>query len=120
MATIVYQIDKKSGTKYAYSSESYWDKEKKQPRSKRTFLGKVDPVTGDIIPKKVKRPAEISNTTDSAGNISEIAALKNELKAQNELIEKLKEEIRQLSAENESARKAFQEISSIAASFIRE
>lgn len=52
MACIVYQVDKRTGIKYAYSSESYWDKDKKQPRSKRTFLGKVDPITGDIIPKK--------------------------------------------------------------------
>jgi hypothetical protein len=35
---------------YAYESISYWDKEKKQPRSKRKYLGKVDPETGDIIP----------------------------------------------------------------------
>ena len=52
MATIVYQIDKKTGTKYAYSSEPYWDKNVKRPRSKRTYLGKVDPETGEIIPKK--------------------------------------------------------------------
>jgi len=34
MATIVYQKNKKSGAVYAYESESYWDKEKKQPRSR--------------------------------------------------------------------------------------
>ena len=50
MASIVYQIDKKTGIKYAYESISYWDKEKKQPRSKRKYLGKVDPETGEIIP----------------------------------------------------------------------
>ena len=49
MACIVYQVDKKSGTKYAYESVSYWDKEKHQPRSKRKYLGKVDPETGEII-----------------------------------------------------------------------
>ena len=27
MACIVYQIDKKTGTKFAYESVSYWDKE---------------------------------------------------------------------------------------------
>ena len=43
MACIVYQIDKKTGAKFAYESVSYWDKEKKQPRSKRKYLGKVDP-----------------------------------------------------------------------------
>ena len=33
----------------AYSSESYWDKEKHQPRSKRTYLGRVNPEIGEII-----------------------------------------------------------------------
>ncbi len=50
MSCIVYQT--KNGVKYAYKSESYWDKEKHQPRSKRTYLGRVDPATGEIISKK--------------------------------------------------------------------
>ncbi|MBO4378627.1 MAG: hypothetical protein IKS87_02625 [Lachnospiraceae bacterium] len=50
MPSIVYQVDKKTGIKYAYESTSYWDKEKKQPRSKRRYIGKVDPETGEIIP----------------------------------------------------------------------
>jgi transposase len=50
MATIVYQKDKRSGITYAYESVSYWDKEKKQSRAKRTLIGRVDPNTGEIIP----------------------------------------------------------------------
>ena len=50
MATIVYQKNSKTGTVYAYESESYWDKEKKQPRSRRRYLGKLDPETNEIIP----------------------------------------------------------------------
>ncbi|TYC82188.1 transposase, partial [Acetobacterium wieringae] len=46
---IIYQTNKKTGITYAYQNESYWDKEKKQSRAKRKLLGKVDPVTGDII-----------------------------------------------------------------------
>jgi hypothetical protein len=38
---IVYQKDKRSGITYAYESISFWDKEKKQSRSKRTLLGRV-------------------------------------------------------------------------------
>ncbi len=49
MSSIVYWTNKATGRTYAYSSESYWDKEKKQPRSKRTYLGRVDPETGEII-----------------------------------------------------------------------
>ncbi len=63
MPSIVYQTDKKTGIKYAYESISYWDKEKKQPRSKRKYLGKVDPETGEIIPsKKDDSPLKISGT----------------------------------------------------------
>ena len=50
MAAIVYQADKRSGITYAYESVSYWGKEKKQSRAKRTLIGRVDPVSGDIVP----------------------------------------------------------------------
>ena len=46
----VNQLDKRSGITYVYDSTSYWDKEKKQPRSKRTLIGRLDPVTGKIVP----------------------------------------------------------------------
>ena len=46
----VNQLDKRSGITYVYDSVSYWDKEKKQPRSKRTLIGRLDPVTGKIVP----------------------------------------------------------------------
>lgn len=48
--SIVYATDKRSGITYAYESKSYWDKEKKQPRNKRTLIGRVDPQTGEIRP----------------------------------------------------------------------
>jgi hypothetical protein len=46
--SIVYQKDKRSGITYAYESKSYWDKEKKKSRSKRTLIGRVDKETGEI------------------------------------------------------------------------
>ena len=48
--SIVKHTDKRSGVTYVYESESYWDKEKKQPRSKRILIGKIDEATGEIIP----------------------------------------------------------------------
>ena len=48
--SIVYQTDKRSGITYAYESKSYWDKETKMPRCKRTLIGRVDPETGEINP----------------------------------------------------------------------
>ena len=35
---------------YVYESISYWDAEKGQSRSKRRVIGKLDPVTGEVIP----------------------------------------------------------------------
>ena len=52
MAAFVYQHDKRSGITYVYESESYWDKEKKQSRSKRRLIGKLDKETGEIIPTR--------------------------------------------------------------------
>lgn len=47
---IIKNKDKRSGITYVYESKSYWDKEKKQSRSKRTLIGRLDEVTGEIIP----------------------------------------------------------------------
>ena len=52
MPTIVYQRGP-NGQLYAYQSRSYWNKEKKAPRTRREYLGKVDE-NGNIIPKKIK------------------------------------------------------------------
>ena len=47
---IIKQFDKRSGITYVYDSKSFYDKEKKCSRAKRTLIGKIDPETGDIIP----------------------------------------------------------------------
>lgn len=47
---IIKQFDKRSGITYVYDSKSFYDKEKKCSRAKRTLIGKLDPETGDIIP----------------------------------------------------------------------
>ena len=64
MAAIVYQEDKRSGITYAYESISHWDKKKKQSRSKRTLIGRVDKETGEIVPTdgrmKKKKDEEFS------------------------------------------------------------
>ena len=49
---IVTQTDKRTGITYAYETQYYWDKEKQQSRSKRVCVGKVDPVTNEIIPTR--------------------------------------------------------------------
>ena len=47
---IVKQYHKDTNTTYVYESESYWDAEKGQSRSRRRVIGKLDPETGEIIP----------------------------------------------------------------------
>lgn len=87
MASIVYQTDKKTGAKYAYESISYWDKEKKQPRSKRRYIGRVDPETGEIIRKgeginsAQQKQIDTSLQEELEQKDNEIAMLKKELAA---------------------------------------
>lgn len=47
---IIHQKDKRSGITYVYESISYWDKEKKQSRSKRRLVGRLDEKTGEVVP----------------------------------------------------------------------
>jgi len=58
MAYRVEQVNKKNGITYVYESRSYWDKEKKQSRSKRVCIGKIDPDTGAFVPSKRLDPTQ--------------------------------------------------------------
>lgn len=103
--SIVHQKDKNTGVVYVYESESYWDKEKKQPRSKRTLIGKIDEVTGEIIPtgksgRKKTVPMKENAMTEVSAPITEkikLLAEKDEiirtLKAENAALKKEKQEI---------------------------
>ena len=45
--------DKRIGVTYVYEQEKgVWDPQKKQMRSKRTLIGKIDPETGEVVPTK--------------------------------------------------------------------
>ena len=62
MASIVHATI--GGTTYCHRSESYYDKGKKQSRAKRNMIGKIDPVTGEMVPtgprgRKPKQQADI-------------------------------------------------------------
>ena len=47
--SIVKQKDTRSGITYIYESQSYWDKERKQSRSKRRLIGRLDEETGEVV-----------------------------------------------------------------------
>ena len=53
--SIIYQKNKKSGVVYAYENRSYWDPQKKQSRANRKLLGKVDLLTGNIVPTRGRK-----------------------------------------------------------------
>ena len=103
--SIINHEDKRTGVTYVYESKSYWDKEKKQPRSKRTLIEKRDEATGEIIPtgksgrKKTvpKEAGEITKTsapiTEQINLLIEKDAIINSLKAENASLKKEKQEI---------------------------
>ena len=96
--SIVKNKDKRTGITYVYESESYWDKEKQQPRSHRKLIGKLDETTGEIIPtdgrgrkRNQHKTGQEQNTTLSNYSAQkadekvkelqdEITSLKNEIK----------------------------------------
>ena len=97
--SIVKLNDKRTWATYVYESESYWDKEKKQPRNKRTLIGKIDDKTGEIVPtdgrgKKRKSAAEKHACNEEAL----ISDCKKQLKEKDTVI-------LQLTAENQQLKK---------------
>ncbi len=67
MASITHHRNKKTGTVYVYSVESYWDKEKKAPRNRQICLGKLDPVTGKITPSQRRKKKVIDRAVVDPG-----------------------------------------------------
>lgn len=100
MPTIVYQENPKTHVKYAYESVSYWDKDKKAPRSKRRYLGRVDPETGEIIESRRNRKKQeaVSGAAESGQDIPQLMEALGKKDA--EIIE-LKEALRELTTRHE-------------------
>ena len=102
MATI-YQTNKKTGITYVIESESYWDKEKQQPRSHRTIIGKVDPDTGDVVPtKKYNREKKASSPSKARSTDQADSVTSTEPKDPTERISELEQQIIQLREEKEA------------------
>lgn len=121
MSCIVYQTDKKSGVKYAYESISYWDKEKKQPRSKRKYLGRVDPETGEIISSRRKKTLGADNGQDYATLYEPVLAqLREELLEKESQIELLQKELHALTSKYKKAEKLLTKITSLTVAFAEE
>ena len=70
---IVNVYNRARGVTYVYDSHSYWDKELKQPRSTRKLIGKLDLVTGEIVPTGKKgRCLDINKRDNRTGGISKL------------------------------------------------
>lgn len=76
---VIYLKNKKTGVVYAYEDHPYWDPEKKQSRSKRKILGKVDPLTGNVVPTRRRKAIESAeqswekpSSIDSSATIGKI------------------------------------------------
>ena len=109
--------DKRTGITYVYESESYWDKEKQQPRAHRKLIGKLDEETGEIIPtdgrgrkRKDRMKAEAMAVPDTEAAAAMTPAVSAPAAgADDEDISRLVREkdaqIRLLTAENEKLRR---------------
>ena len=109
---IIKQYHKDTDTTYVYESISYWDEEKKQSRSNRRLIGKLDPETGEIIPtgKRGRKPKEAS--APAAGTCAELPRLYEESQAR---IRELSLETARKDAEISSLRKEIQDLKEAAA-----
>lgn len=94
--------DKRTGTTYVYESESYWDKEKKQPRSRRKLIGKLDGETGEIVPtgKSGRKKSAQKETEENPEAVTQHIRI----------IAEKEEQIRALEAENQALLKKKQDI----------
>ena len=100
---IIHQTNKKTGITYVIESESYWDRDKQQPRSHRTIIGKIDPETGEVVPtkkynreKKSSSPSKVGissaqsesasdvGSADQAGRIAALEGLVAQLRKEKE------------------------------------
>ena len=112
MPTIVYQENPKTHVKYAYESVSYWDKDKKAPRSKRRYLGRVDPETGEIIEsRRDRKKQETASGTAESGQ--DIPQLMEDIGRKDAEITELKEALRELTACHEETVRILNKVQTI-------
>ena len=113
MPSIVYQTRK--GHRYAYSSESYWDKEKKAPRAKLTYLGPVDEETGEIIMnyREKKRQEKETRKQGEEETAQTLAELHRTIAAQTERIAGLERQLKELQHKCDQYERDFSKIAAI-------
>lgn len=117
---IIKQYHKDTNTTYVYESTSYWDAEKQQSRSKRRVIGKLDPVTGEIIPtgkrgRKKGSASEITNAQETNNPVQPIdAGIQEQLRQHQIEISTLKEQVVSLTNENRKLKAALSKAGALA------
>ena len=100
---IIKQFDKRSGITYVYDSKSYYDKEKKCSKAKRTLIGKLDPETGEIIPTDGRNKGAKSKPDSSSPEVNRdkrIQELEDENRQLKLQITALKKELKRINSSN--------------------
>ena len=82
--SIIKQYHKDTNTTYVYESESYWDTELKQARSRRRCIGKIDPETGEMVPTgKRGRKKNTKETETGSDEYASLLSIYEESKKEN-------------------------------------
>jgi len=79
---------------YAYESESYRDPITRKPKSRRSFIGRVDPVTKELLdPEKARRLKEKKERSSGKATVQEETNLKplDSTLSSEEVIEELRQ-----------------------------
>lgn len=95
--SIYRSTNKKTGITYVIESHSYWDKELKAPRNTKKIIGKIDPVTGEMV--KTRKRGSKSNEPSEEDTLDYKVLYENalkDLKKKDKEILNLKEEISSL------------------------
>ncbi len=91
---IIKQKDSRSGITYVYEASYVWDKEKKQSRSTRKLLGRLNEETGEIIPTDGRgrkrspsyQKADMDKEMSLADRIKELEKENSRLISENEML----------------------------------
>ena len=91
---IIKQFDKRSGITYVYESHSYWDKEKKMTRAKRTLIARLDPESVEVIPTDGRNRKAKEKAAEEEPDYKKLyEKLEKKCASQEALIASLKKEI---------------------------
>ena len=120
---IIKQYHKDTDTTYVYESESYWDAEKRQSRSRRKVIGKIDPATGEIVPTGKRGRKKKNTETERNEELAKVTSLYEQAKAEATELKlensRLAGELALLTKQNEKLLNALEEIRWIAARIVR-